>query len=211
MRVALVTMSNLDQDDFDAAPLARALGEAGHACETVAWDDAAVDWGRFAAAVLRSTWDYHHRRDEFVTWAERAAGRTRLFNSPAEVRWNSHKFYLRELEQAGIAIVPTEFLARGERADLVEILSRRRWDRAVIKPAVSADSFATERAELASPAAGEAHLAEHLPQRDMLVQASAGATPARRACRSRSAPTRPRRRGGSWRIFRLRRSTRAST
>jgi glutathione synthase/RimK-type ligase-like ATP-grasp enzyme len=87
------------------------------------------------------------------------------------VRWNSHKFYLRELERAGIAIVPTEFLARDEQTDLVEILNRRHWDRAVIKPAVSADSFATERAELASPAAGEAHLAMHLPQRDMLVQA----------------------------------------
>jgi len=171
MRVALVTMSELDQDDFDAAPLARALAEAGNAGESVAWDDAHVDWSGFDAAVLRSTWDYHHRRDEFVAWAERAAQRTRLFNSPAAVRWNSHKFYLRELEQAGIAIVPTEFLARGEPADLVEILERRRWNRAVIKPAVSADSFATERADRASPEAGEAHLAEHLPQRDMLVQA----------------------------------------
>ncbi len=171
MRVALVTMTELDQEDFDAAPLRSALDAAGHQAETVAWDDGRVDWRRFDAAVLRSTWDYHHRREEFVAWAERAAQQTRLFNSPAEVRWNSHKFYLRELEQAGIDIVPTEFLDRGGPADLVEILDRRRWDLAVIKPAVSADSFATERAERASPAAGAAHLALHLPQRDMLVQA----------------------------------------
>lgn len=170
MRVALVTMTALDQDDFDAAPLAAALDAAGHAPATVAWDDPSVRWEAFDAAVMRSTWDYHHRRDAFVAWAEETARRTRLFNAPAAVRWNSHKFYLRELERAGIPIVPTEFLPRATHADLVEILDRRGWDVAVVKPAVSADSFATERAERADPGPGAAHLAAHLPERDMLVQ-----------------------------------------
>jgi hypothetical protein len=171
MRVALVTMSNLDQDDFDQAPLAAALAARGHASAVAAWDDANVAWESFDAALLRSTWDYHHRRDEFLAWAERAAARTRLFNPPADVRWNSHKFYLARLEEAGVPIVPTEFLARGSSCDLAALLDRRGWSEAVIKPAVSADSFATERAVRDRLADGERHLAEHLPQRDMLVQA----------------------------------------
>jgi len=170
MKVALVTMTDLDQEDFDAAPLAGALVGAGHQPAMVAWDDARADWTRFDAAVLRSTWDYHHRRDAFVAWATTVGAQTRLFNPPADVAWNSHKFYLRELERSGIAIVPTEFLPRGAAVDLSEILDRRGWDSAVIKPAVSADSFATECAERAAPQAGAAHLAAHLPERDMLVQ-----------------------------------------
>lgn len=170
LHVALVTMTALDQEDFDEAPLAAALRARGHAPRAVAWDDPAAEWGAFDAALLRSTWDYHHRRDEFVAWAEGVARQTRLFNPPAAVRWNSHKFYLRELEAHGVPIVPTEFVPRGAAADLGEILDRRGWEAAVVKPAVSADSFATERAERRALAAGAAHLALHLPQRDMLVQ-----------------------------------------
>ncbi|MEO8504946.1 MAG: hypothetical protein ABI609_13695 [Acidobacteriota bacterium] len=170
MRIALVSMTVLDQDDFDEVPLARALEARGFESVRVGWDDPRVDWSGFDAALLRSTWDYHHRRDEFLLWARRAAAETRLFNPPDLIEWNSHKFYLRELEHAGIAIVPTVFLERGSAADLPAILEHEGWDAAVIKPAVSADSFATERAERLSPEAGQRHLDQHLAERDMLVQ-----------------------------------------
>jgi len=58
----------------------------------------------------------------------------------------------------------------GENVDLGAILATRGWDTAVLKPAVSADSFATLRAERHTPYAGQAHLERHLPGRDMLVQ-----------------------------------------
>src|SRR6476646_932885 len=134
MRIALVSMTVLDQDDFDEAPLARALEARGFEPVRVGWDDPRVDWSGFDAALLRSTWDYHHRRDEFLLWARRAAAETRLFNPPELIEWNSHKFYLRELEHAGIAIVPTVFLERRSVADLAEILERQGWEAAVIKP-----------------------------------------------------------------------------
>jgi hypothetical protein len=39
----------------------------------VVWDDAAVDWPAFDLVVLRSTWDYISRREEFVAWARSIA------------------------------------------------------------------------------------------------------------------------------------------
>jgi hypothetical protein len=125
LHVALVGCTHPTQDDFDAPPLIAALAQRGHRSGMAAWDDPAVDWAAFDAALLRSTWDYYHRRDEFLVWAERTAARTRLFNPPDVVRWNTHKFYLRELESRGIDIAPTVFVDAGTRFDLAESGFRR--------------------------------------------------------------------------------------
>ena len=66
--VALVTAAEARTLDEDLPPLARALDAAGIAHEIVCWDEE-LDWSRFAAAVLRSTWDYVPRLDEFLAWA----------------------------------------------------------------------------------------------------------------------------------------------
>jgi len=171
LEIALVTSADKDQDDFDHAPLAEACAAHGHHARAIAWDDAEADWARFDAALIRSTWDYFQRRDEFLAWAERAAAATRLFNPAETVRWNTHKFYLRELARSGVPIVPTAFLERGSQADLRALMEARGWEAVVLKPAVSADSFATLRAEREQPAEAQRHLDEHLPTRDMLVQA----------------------------------------
>ena len=86
---------------------ARAAGAAGawRPSRSV-WDDPAVDWDAFDLTVVRSTWDYVGRRDEFLAWAESVP---RLHN-PAEVlRWNTDKRYLAELTEAGLPVVPTWF------------------------------------------------------------------------------------------------------
>ena len=49
-------------------------------------------------AVLRSTWDYPARREEFVAWA---AAVPRLANPASVVSWNTDKRYLAELDGAG--------------------------------------------------------------------------------------------------------------
>ena len=158
------------QEDFDAPPLLEALAAGGHDANVRAWDDAGVDWRSYDAVLLRSTWDYFHRLEEFLGWAHGVASVSSLWNRLEVVRWNTHKFYLRELAARGVPIVPTEFVAAGQRVDLAAILATHGWEAAVIKPAVSADSFATLRAERQSTRHGQTHLDAHLPARDMLVQ-----------------------------------------
>jgi len=76
----------------------------------VAWDDKKVDWKEFDAAIIGTAWDYQDRLEEFLATLETIAGVAQLFNSPAMVRWNSHKIYLRELGDKGIALIPTHWL-----------------------------------------------------------------------------------------------------
>ncbi len=100
------------------------------------WDDPAARWEDFDLVVVRSTWDYAERRDEFVAWAERVGAR--LCNPPEVVRWNTDKRYLAELDAAGLPVVPTTFLEPGAPIVLPDVPC-------VVKPAVSAGSRDTAR------------------------------------------------------------------
>jgi glutathione synthase/RimK-type ligase-like ATP-grasp enzyme len=170
LQVALVGCTNPPQEDFDAPPLLSALALRGHQGASAAWDDPAVGWSGFDVALLRSTWNYFHRRDAFLAWAERVANVIPLFNPPDIVRWNTHKFYLRELAARGIDIAPTLFVPAGSQLEIAGAMEAEGWEEVVVKPAVSADSFATVRATRAEPAAAQVHLDAHLRDRDMLVQ-----------------------------------------
>jgi hypothetical protein len=170
MDVGLVTFAGLPELDPDDRPLEQALRERGLVTQPVRWDDIAVDWSRMRMAVLRSTWDYFQRRDQFLAWAVRAGGRTLLLNPPEVVRWNTHKGYLGELAARGAPVIPTVFLHAGSRADLGQVLARAGWTVAVVKPAVSADSWGTIRVSEATLGAGQEHLDRLLAERDVMVQ-----------------------------------------
>jgi len=173
MELRIATCRPLPEPDPDEQPLLAALAARGVRARMAAWSDPAEDWSAPVATVVRSTWDYLHRPEEFLAWIERTARAAPLWNPPAVLRWNAHKFYLRELAARGFPVAPTAFLERGARVTLAEVLARHGWDEAVVKPAVSAASFGTLRVRARVPAElarGEAHLAELLAGRDMLVQ-----------------------------------------
>jgi glutathione synthase/RimK-type ligase-like ATP-grasp enzyme len=109
--VALVTCRSLPLLEEDDLPLVSALAELGCAAVPVLWDDPAVRWRHFEAVVLRSPVDYVERLAEFLRWA---ASVERLHNSFPMVRWNTDKAYLKALQAAGAAVVPTQWLAPGE-------------------------------------------------------------------------------------------------
>lgn len=121
-RVALVTYDPRPQPskDADLPVLVAALREAGAEADAVFWDDGDVDWGGYDLAVIRSTWDYSWRADEFVAWARRCGKVTRLANPAEVVRWNTDKRYLGELAEAGVPVVPTRYLAPGDPVSLPE-------------------------------------------------------------------------------------------
>ena len=106
-RVALATSSELPLLDADDAPLLPALASRGIDAVAAVWDDSAVDWDAFDLVVVRSTWNYAARHDEFLAWAARVP---RLANPAPVLAWNTDKSYLRELAAAGLPIVPTIWL-----------------------------------------------------------------------------------------------------
>jgi len=167
VRIALATAAEQVHTDQDDQPLLAALEAAGHEASLEAWDDPEVDWGCCDAVLIRSTWDYHTRRDAFVDWAREVGGRTRLFNDAEVVRWNTHKSYLIELEERGAPIVPTAWLARGDRVDLAALAAARGWDQIVLKPAVGAGGDGIQRLPASR---GQAALDALSDAGDVLVQ-----------------------------------------
>lgn len=170
MRIALVTYRRLPDLDPDDRPLAAVLAARGHEVAAAIWDDPALDWAQFDLAMLRSPWDYFHRRDEFLRWAERTAAATRLWNPLDLVRWNSHKRYLVEMRERGAAVIPTEIVAAGSAVDVRARMAHNGWTRAVVKPAVSADAFGTILVGPDDADAAQAHADQLLADRDVMIQ-----------------------------------------
>lgn len=147
LAVALVTARAARHLDEDLPPLQQALRAAGVDVDIVEWDDDSAQWGRFDLALLRSTWDYMARMQEFLGWIERTARETRLVNPPAVVHWSLDKHYLADLEQAGIPIVPSRFIEPGEpaRPAIERMLAGDAADEIVVKPAIGSGSRDAQR------------------------------------------------------------------
>jgi glutathione synthase/RimK-type ligase-like ATP-grasp enzyme len=133
--LALATCAEVADGDPDDAGLPAALAAQGVHAAWAVWDDESVDWSRFDGVLVRSTWDYHGRRDAFLDWARSVP---RVLNAPGVLAWNTDKRYLGELAAAGLPVVRTTFVTPGRRAALPD-------DAFVVKPAVSAGSRDTAR------------------------------------------------------------------
>lgn len=128
--IALVTAEHLPELDPDSRLLLDPLRAAGADFEIAVWSDPSVDWSSYDAVVVRSTWDYFDREDEFHAWVDRVEPLAPMLNPAPVLRWNAHKTYLRDLAERGVPTVETLWLAQGEEATVP-------FDEAVVKPAVS--------------------------------------------------------------------------
>lgn len=144
-----------------------AVKKLGWNVETVSWREKAVDWNDFEAVVLRTTWDYQREPEAFLEVLRKIdKSKARLENPLKTVEWNLSKEYLRDLESAGIKIVPTVW---GEEK-ITESLFKN-WlahfgaDELVVKPLVSATAEFTYRLKDFTP-----ELTEVFAARKYMVQ-----------------------------------------
>jgi glutathione synthase/RimK-type ligase-like ATP-grasp enzyme len=165
--VALASCAVLPEPDPDQPLLEAALARRGLRAATLAWDDPRVRWEDARLVVMRSTWNYPHRPQDFLDWVDRTARQTQLRNAPAVVHANIHKSYLLDLERRGIPAAPTRLVRRGSPASLREVAGD--WATVVVKPAISAASLDTFRVD-SRAAEGEEHLRRLVETRDALVQ-----------------------------------------
>ena len=132
-------------------------------------------WGgpvpRGAVVVVRSTWDYVHRYERFLSWLDLLdASEARVWNTTATCRWGAHKGYLAALAERGVSTVPTEVVARRTRPALGELMATRGWSDAVVKPAVGGTARLAVHVAAAGMASAEAHLATVAAREDVIVQ-----------------------------------------
>ena len=160
-KVAIASCAGMPEGFADDELLAGELSARGIEASILAWDDREVDWDRFDHIVIRSTWDYSPRREQFVAWAESIG--ERLHNPVALIRWNSDKHYMSDLAVAGISVVKTWFVRPG--GALPELNGE-----IVIKPTVSAGGRDTGRFRSGDPGAVSLLEAIHDGGRVAMVQ-----------------------------------------
>jgi glutathione synthase/RimK-type ligase-like ATP-grasp enzyme len=135
-RIAIATCSDYAGPKGDDDLLLEALRGRSAEAVSVVWDEEGIDWGGFDLCLVRSTWDYHEKYDEFLAWTRRVEAVAALQNPGDLIAWNSDKTYLRELAERGIRTVPTVWVGCGAGAHLEAILAEQGWDEAVVKPVV---------------------------------------------------------------------------
>lgn len=131
MTVLIATFDGMPDGEPGSAALDRALADRGIDFAWVVWDDPDVDWSAADLVVVRSTWDYAVRAEEFLGWA-RSLDQSRLLNGADIFEWNHDKSYLTDL--APLAIVPTRLASSP--ADFGAAIAE--FGTTVIKPRVSA-------------------------------------------------------------------------
>ncbi|MBV8930843.1 MAG: hypothetical protein JO152_17110 [Mycobacteriaceae bacterium] len=133
-QIALAGCPQLPAGDGDDEGLVAALRSRGLHARWLSWDDPATL--RADLVILRATWDYVDRLDEFLPWTRQVS---HLLNAPEAVAWNTDKRYLVDLERAGVATVPTSVFAPGERVQLPTA------PEVVVKPSIGVGSVGARR------------------------------------------------------------------
>ena len=181
MRVALVNdHSTIKPDKLTAyirqilaedAYLSDAFATLGVTTSRVDWADPSTDWSAFDAILIRQTWDYFHRFEEFNSWLDRVEPLTQVVNPVPVMRWNADKRYLLELAEAGIATVSTQvFKRQSSTPDLAQVMDQHHYSEVVIKPAVSGAGRETWRIKRALADQEQSRWQALLEQEDMLLQ-----------------------------------------
>lgn len=144
-KIAIATYEKLPDLTENDRLLIPILIEKGFEVNAEIWDNPEVDWSSYDIVLIRSTWDYYLKPDVFKNWVSQFINsKAKLINSAEIVLKNSHKFYLKELSDKGVSIIPTLFSS-----EKIELETLNKWKKVVIKPAVSAGSHETEIFETA--------------------------------------------------------------
>ncbi len=149
MKIGLLTCQRLPDLTPADQLLIPELAKHNVTAKAVIWDDPNVIWTDFDYLIFRNTWDYYEKESQFNLWLStiKKLG-IKTLNSIDIIEQNKHKFYLRELQNQEITIIPTVFIEKTKDLNLAKIIPSH-WKKAVIKPAFSAGSYLTEVFEIA--------------------------------------------------------------
>jgi hypothetical protein len=164
---ATAPAATIGRDDTDRPLHDAACTAAGIELDHRIWSTPGVPWEEYDLVVVRSTWDYVHRVDDFLAWIDHTDRLGTLQNPAPVVAWNLDKRYLLDLADVGVPVISTRVCT--DAADVANALAPIDGE-VVVKPVVSAGSWRTGRfapGDSEAPALAEAILGEGTP---VLVQ-----------------------------------------
>ncbi len=138
--------------------------------DVVVWNNPSVNLSDYQCLIFRTIWDYFEHPEAFSAWLEKIAQLgIKTINPIAAIRRNQHKFYLKDLQNLGVEIIPTVFIPINTSCELEAIIPGH-WEKVVIKPAVSGGAYLTRLFDVSEVANVMEEYKPIMAQRDVLIQ-----------------------------------------
>ena len=104
----------------------------------ISWKNSNTDWSKYDLVIIRTTWDYTKKPEEFKGVLKKIEqSGAKLLNPEVLVVWNMNKIYLRELKEKGVSIIDSLYFDEENFAQQVKLLNT---DRFIVKPRIGAGS-----------------------------------------------------------------------
>lgn len=175
MKIAIITYDNKgsyasNEVDEDVM-IEKILSDLGIGFSFEIWSDPSVNWKEYSLLLVKSPWDYFDRYEEFKTWCKKIKdyGIPSL-NAMDTILWNSDKWYLREIQEKGFPIVPTQYLNKKAPLHLESYFKKFNTDTIVIKPTVSGGAKNTLKLDLQNWQEHRDSIQTWLEEEDFMVQ-----------------------------------------
>lgn len=170
MNIAIATCSSIPNLLGSDQEIMQLLKAKGIDAEAKIWDDECIEWSEYDVVLIRTVWGYHLKYEHFISWLKKLEDiGVKVLNSINILKENVHKFYLQRMEAAGIEIIPSFFINRGTDLEFTNIQNLG-WEKAVIKPAVSASSHNTELFDPMNAESVRGEFAQLVKTSDFLIQ-----------------------------------------
>jgi len=158
--------------DLEFGALSKACAAAGITLEAQVWDSG-FDPSDYAGFMVGTVWDYPPKKALFLETLDRLNTHAPVHNSPAIVRWNIEKRYLKALADAGAPSIDTLWADKADAQSIAQGFERFGGDRIVVKPLVGGGAWRQALIKAGEPLPSE----EALPPAECLIQPFLPAVP----------------------------------
>ena len=170
-KIVILTMNAPDDFVIYDKLLDEPFSKSGWQTFHIPWTQENVNWADYEVVVIRSTWDYQERADEFMQVLKNIEeSGVPLYNSYAIAKWNINKNYLREVAGKGAEIIPTIWLEKFQFEKIPEYFEKFQTNQIIIKPTISANSDNTFWLKKDNYLTYKDLLNESLKNRQLMVQ-----------------------------------------
>lgn len=176
MRIALISYADqgkyaADSVEDEEGLLLTQLRASGLDVHREVWTDKRVNWSAYQLILLKSPWDYFEQYAAFCKWLDKikALG-IRMLNPYHIVKWNSDKHYLQAIAAAGLKVIPSAIVERGELPLLSSFFYEFGCDKLIVKPCVSGGARHTYTVTPQNLAEHQARITELLKEEAFIVQ-----------------------------------------
>ncbi len=120
-----------------------AFAAFGMTATTLLWNDCAESAADYDAILPLFIWDYFETGNLklFLAQIDAAAQKTKVFNPPRLLRWNTDKRYLDELGTRGAPVIPAKIVNHATPEIIIAACDEFACDKLVIKPLVGGGAW----------------------------------------------------------------------